>query len=63
MIPVTITHIDEALTKVTDSFKGRAVMEGILKALCASLQKVEVSTFDLYQKRLIDSATDDALDK
>lgn len=61
--PATIDHATEALDRLTDAFKGRAVIEGMLKSFTMSLQLVEASTQDLFVKRILDNATDDALDK
>ena len=46
MIPTTVTHSTEAFDRLTDAFRGRTVVEGILKSAMTSIQLVETSIFD-----------------
>ena len=63
MIPSTVDCTQEQIDRLTDAFRGRTNIEGIVSALGASLQNLETCVFDFYTKRRLDTATNDALDK
>ena len=52
MLPVKNTaHVAEGLALLTEQFKGKPVIEGILKAWLAQVQSAEDVTFEVIQSR------------
>lgn len=56
------THKADAATKLTDQFKGRKVIGGLLAAVTTSVQELENVFFDILNKRLLTNATAAQLD-
>lgn len=59
--PTTIDNTAEALERLTDAFKGRSVVEGIVKAFVASLELIEASSFEVLAQRILSAATGPSL--
>lgn len=54
MIPAKVTsHPTEALALLTDKWKGKPVVEGILAALVTPFDSLESSTWDVIEKRVL----------
>lgn len=62
MIPAREVHQDEALKRLTDSFKGRSTIEGILKSLSTELQSAEDAELAVIASRILPNATNAQLD-
>lgn len=64
MIPVyDSTHKEEALALLTDQFKQKPVIEGILTVLSLEIQELEDTFRDILTKRILDDAVGDQLDQ